>query len=218
MTRRSMWIAVWLTFAIGCGAQSPSGGSASNADPLDDVTGEELYRRGRLLAASGDFIRAEQYIAAAITRGFPEDEAMPALMQVCIEGSRLSAALSYAEPYLASHPGQWSLRMLVASIHMGLAHDERAREELERVIQDAADDAPQAHYFLGVLFRDRLADAERAAEHFGRYLALAPEGEHIEEARAGLPRSPPDPSALPRRVEMPPEPTEAPAPSAEGAP
>ena len=207
---RPTWIALGLIFTIGCGARGQSRDSSTNTDPLDDVSGQELYRRGRLLAGSGDFIRAEQYIAAAIQRGFPEDEAMPALMNVCIEGSRLAAALSYAEPYLARHPSQWSLRMLVASIYMGLEQDERARDELERVVQDAADEPPQAHYFLGVLYRDRLDDAERAAEHFGRYLALAPEGEHVEEARAGLPRPPPDPSALPRRVDMSQEQTEAP--------
>ena len=144
-------------------------------------------------------------------RGFSEDEALPTLMNACVQASRLVAALQYAEPYLARHPEHWSLRMLVASIHMGLDHDERARLELERVLESAPEEPPQAHYFLGVLYRDRLGDANQAAEHFGRYLALAPDGEHEEEARAGTTAA--EGAGLPVRVEMSaaePEPEEAP--------
>lgn len=215
---RPLFVVAALVLALGCaGARSERANRARNADPLDDVTGEELYRRGRLLGASGDLIRAEQYFAAAIQRGFSEDEAMPALMEVCLEASRLVAALGYAEPYLARHPDQWSLRMLVASIHMGLDHLERARLELERVLRDAPDEPAQAHYFLGVLFRDELSDAERAAEHFRRYLALAPEGEHREEAAAGLSLETSAGASLPLRVEMPAAPPDPPSPAAEDA-
>lgn len=203
---RALFVVAPLVLALGCGAaRSGAEDGPHNPDPLDDISGAELYRRGRLLGASGDFIRAEQYFAAAIQRGFSEDQAMPALMQVCIEASRLAAALSYAEPYLARHPDKWSLRMLVASIHMGLDHLERARDELERVLEDAPEEPPQAHYFLGVLFRDELLDAEQAAEHFERYLALAPEGEHREEAAAGISPQTSGGASLPRRVDMPAE-------------
>ena len=187
----------------GCGAaEQGTAESSPNEDPLETITAAELYRRGRLLTEGGDHIRAEQYIAAAIQRGFDEEEAMPALMQACLEASRLVAALQYAEPYLERHPEHWSLRMLIASIHMGLDNHTRARDELERVLRDTGDDPPaQAHYFLGVLYRDPLEDEERSAEHFRRYLALAPDGEHREEATAGAGQ---DPAArLPQRVPMP---------------
>ena len=138
---------------------------------------------------------------------------MPALMQVCVQGQRLVAALGYAEPYLARHPDNWTLRMLVASIHMGLENHEQARDQLTRVIETAPEEPPQAHYFLGVLYRDSLADNERAAEHFRRYLALAPDGEHREEAAAGLPRETAAAGSLPQRVEMP---AEAETPEEEG--
>lgn len=186
--------------ASACGAADRSA-EEPIVDPLESVTGEELYRRGRLLARGGDLIRAEQYFAASIGRGYPEERVLPALMHVCIEASRLVAALQYAEPYLARHPDAWSLRMLVASLHMGMEHHTEARTHLERVLRDAPDEPPQAHYFLGVLFRDRLEDPERSATHFRRYLVLDPDGDHVDEARAGV--SGDSAPSLPQRVQMP---------------
>lgn len=199
--------------AIGCGAAGEAPPAHPSNDPLDGISAEELYRRGVALGEVGDYIRAEQYINAAIERGYPEEEAMPALMQACVAASRLAAALQYAEPYLSRHPAHWSLRLLVASIHMGLAHHERARDELQQVLRDAPEEPPTAHYFLGVLFRDELADMDVAREHFRRYLALAPDGSHREEALMALPaeerggptriESGARPSNAPERVEAP---------------
>lgn len=194
--------------STGCGAGASATPERRSPDPLDSITAEELYRRGVLLVQAGDSVRAEQYIAAAIDRGFSEEQAMPALMHACVQASRLSAALNYAEPYLARHPGQWPLRLLVASIHMGLAQHERARAELDRVLRDAPEDPPEAHYFLGVLLRDELEDMEGAREHFRRYLALAPEGAHRDEALAALP---PEERGIPIRMERHVEPPDTPA-------
>lgn len=170
-----------------------------DGDPLDSVTAAQLYERGLALASASDYIRAEQYLSAAIERGFPEEHAIPALMHVCVQADRLVAALEYAEPYLEQNPDEWSLRMLVASIHLGLHHDEEAREQLERVVEDAPEE-PHAHYLLGVLHRDRLSDMDRARAHFRRYLALAPEGTHRDEARSALS---PEERGVPQRVPMP---------------
>jgi len=203
--RRRFILALALSLSACGGAQTGGDDAAEEGevdDPLLSIEAQELYRRGRLLYSAGDFIRAEQYLAAAIDRGFPEEQAMPALLQACVDASRLVAALQYAEPFLAQHPENWSLRLLVASIHMGLEHHQRARDELQRVLRDAPDEPPQAHYFLGVLYRDRLDDEDAAAEHFRRYLALAPDGDHREEAQAGLPIEEGG-SRIPRRVPMP---------------
>ncbi len=169
-----------------CGA-AQEGSPTTADDPLDSISGEELFRRGEILTQAGDFVRAEQYYAAAIRRGFPEERALPSLLRACVEGERLVAALSYAEPFLERHPTRWSLRLLVASIHMGLEHHAVAHDHLERVLRDAPEEPPEAHYFLGVLYRDRLDDRDAAARHFERYLALAPGGPHTEEARASIP-------------------------------
>jgi len=188
-------MALSLGVLAACGA-SRSGSQQVPPDPLDTVSAEQLYEGGLQYARVGDYTRAEQYLTAAMERGFPEERAMPALMRVCVEASRLAAALAYAQPYLERHPTQWSLRMLVASIHMGLDENERAREELQRVLRDAPEE-PQAHYFLAVLYRDRFSDADTAREHFRRYLALEPDGSHREEARAALE---PEERGLPVRV------------------
>lgn len=190
-----------ITVVVGCAVVGCAGANANaepTPDPLDSIEGAELYRRGRLLAGAGDYIRAEQYLAAAIERGHPEEEAIPLLLHVCVQASRLVAALDYAEPFLAHHPNEWTLRMLVASIHLALRHHDRAQAELERVIEDAAEEPAQAHYLLGVLFRDGRHNIEDARVHFRRYLALAPEGDHHEEARAALT---PEERGVPRRIE-----------------
>lgn len=192
-------LALSLLALAGCGAASSDAPRPENAspDPLDSVSAEELYRRGVMLVRAGDSVRAEQYLVAAIDRGFPEEAAMPALMHACVQSSRLSAALSYAKPFLARHPTQWPLRLLVATLHMGLEQPAKAREELVRVLRDAPEEPPEAHYFLGVLLRDELDDPEGSREHFRRYLALAPDGRHREEALAALP---PEERGLPIRM------------------
>jgi outer membrane protein assembly factor BamD (BamD/ComL family) len=156
-------------------------------DPLDTVTAAQLFEEGQRLARQQDFIRAEQYFTAAIDRGHPEDQVMPHLIAACVRSSRLSAALRYAEPYVERHPDAWPLRLLVATIQMGLGEVRRARTELERIIADHPDQ-PVPHYMLAVLARDQLADHELAEMHFRRYLALEPEGEHAAEARAAIAR------------------------------
>lgn len=194
-------LGVMLALLIGACGGAPRSQGGPPPDPLDTVSPEQLYEAGVQLGQRGDHIRAEQYIVAAIDRGFPEDRAMPALLHACVESSRMSAALSYAEPYLSRHPAQWPLRLLVASIHMGLEQNDRAQAELERVLRDAPaeQEPPEAHYFLGVLHRNRGAegDVEIARGHFRRYLALSPDGPHRDEALGALP---PEESGLPQRI------------------
>ena len=196
----------WAVLAIvlssfACGGATPRAEN-QEPDPLDTVSPEELYRRGNLLLEAGDYIRAEQYLAAAIERGYPEDRAIPLLLRACVEASRLVAALEYARPYLLRNPEQWSLRLLVASIYLGLDEHAQAQRELERILETNPDE-PQPHYLLGVLHRDALTDEDRAREHFRRYLALAPDGVHREEASAALTL---EERGLPVRVELASEP------------
>jgi tetratricopeptide (TPR) repeat protein len=177
-------IVAMLVSACG-GAQHGSGEGDGSPDPLDTVEAAELYRRGRILAEQEDYVRAEQYLVAAIERGHSEDEVMPHLIASCVRSSRLSAALRYAEPYLEHNPGAWSLRLLVASIYMGLEQSDAAESQLGRVVLDRPEDAT-AHYLLAVIARDVRRDADRTVRHFQRYLELAPGGEHADEARAGI--------------------------------
>lgn len=172
----------------GCGGAQPVTAETPVEDPLTTVDPQELFDRGVYLAEHEDYIRAEQYLVAAMQRGFDEDRVMPTLLAACVRSSRLSAALSYAEPYLERHPDAWSLRLLVATIHMGLGEPGRAHAQLVRVVEDHPDE-PTVFYMLGVLERDELEDLASARESFRRYLDLAPEGEHAAEARAALARA-----------------------------
>jgi len=201
------WVMV-LALAAAC-AEAPAKKEGTPGDPLKSVPAAELYRRGIALGEAGDLIRAEQYLAAAIDRGYPAEKALPPLMRVCLASSRLRAALSHAEPYLEQHPDAWSLRYLVASIQMGIGNVDDARSSLERVIQDAPDQ-PDAYFLLGVLLRDDVGDRAAAAERFERYIELAPRGQHASEARAAL-------FALRQPVQPMPAPQTAP-PAQEAAP
>lgn len=154
-------------------------------DPLAEIEGEQLFQDGQTLAARGDLVRAEQYLAAAIRRGYPEQRALPLLMRVCIASSRLGSALQHAVPYLRLHPEDHQLRYLVASVLIGLERQDEARLELLRVIENDPTHA-DAHYALGVLLRDHYGDAAAAAPHLARHHELAPEGLHGAEVAGWL--------------------------------
>jgi tetratricopeptide (TPR) repeat protein len=206
MAARSGLLVLALLCACAEATPKPTG---TPGDPLKTVPAAELFRRGIALGNAGDLIRAEQYLAASIERGYPAEKALPALLRVCLASSRLRAALVHAEPYLAEHPDAWSLRYLVASIHLGIGNMEEARSSLERVIADAPDQ-PDAYYLLGVVLRDGVGDRPAAARRFERYLELAPSGQHVSEARAALValRQPTSPTTGPAPAPQPPRPPE----------
>ncbi|MEM9190060.1 MAG: tetratricopeptide repeat protein [Myxococcota bacterium] len=174
--------------AFGCGhAQEPQ--ELPPADPIMEVEASELFQQGIQLAQSGDLIRAEQYIAASVVRGFPEEQALPVLLRVCISASRLRVALGYAQPYLEEHPDDWSLRYLVASIYLGMGQIDRAQEELQQVLEDAPEEA-DPYFLMAVVLRDERGEIEAADDHFRRYLELAPDGARAPAAQNALRRVP----------------------------
>ncbi|MCS6799506.1 MAG: tetratricopeptide repeat protein [Myxococcota bacterium] len=170
---------------LGCGPAATREPTPPPADPVMHLDGRELLRRGVALASRGDLVRAEQYLVAAMQRGEPPERVLPVLLRVCIAASRLRAALDYATPHLERNPHDWALRLVVASIHLGLDRPQRARVELERVVAQVPD-RPEGHYLLAVVLRDHAADLERARHHFERYLELAPQGPHAAEAVAAI--------------------------------
>lgn len=195
MTRAVIVIAVAIA---GCGARSSPAAQEALPDPLDTVSGEELFTRATALAEAEDYIRAEQYFLAAQDRGVSEDRVIRPLVATCVRSSRLSAALRYAEPYLERHPTVWPLRLLVATILVGLSEPQAARVHLVRIVEDEPSQAVPV-YMLAVLHRDSLGDAAGATAWFSRYLELAPDGEHADEARAAIAhpyaRTQPEPDA-----------------------
>jgi len=192
---------------VACGPPAPAERQPL-PDPLIGVEAQELYDRGIAAARNGDHVRAEQYLVAAVDRGYDEDEVMPLLLRSCVASNRLSAALRYAHPYLRDHPEDWSLRYLVATIHLGLGESDTAHRELLQVIEDAPEE-PAAYYALGMLLREENGDSGEARPYLERYLALAPEGRHAAEVRSLLRRD--DHVPIQRVIQ-------APAPEAETPP
>lgn len=169
----------------GCGAASAPVPQQAMPDPLDQVEGEELLARANELSEQEDYVRAEQYYVAAMERGVSEDQVMGPLVAACVRSSRFSSALRYAEPYLERHPDAWSLRLLVATMLMGLGEITEARNHLVRIAEDQPTQSVPI-YMLAVLHRDALHDPANASQYFQRYLEIAPDGEHAPEARAAI--------------------------------
>lgn len=156
-------------------------------DPLAETPAATLFQRGVELRRSGDYVRAEQYLAAARDRGHDASAVVYELVGVCIDAARYRAALRYAVPHLERNPDDWALRYLVASLYLAVGETPRARDELERVVADRPDE-PEPRFLLAIVWADYLQQPGAAAAHLEAYLALAPDGRHAAEARARLHR------------------------------
>lgn len=173
--------AVLVAFLLtGCGAEGRHAVAPASA-PQERA--EDLFQAGRNAAMSGDTVRAEQYLSAAIDRGYDHGKALPLLLRVCLSSSRLRAALTHAEPYLRDHPEDDPLRYIVAIVHMGLGKMDEARLDLTELLHHDGSNA-DAHLLLGIL--DSRTDTASARDHFRSYLDLAPHGKHAGEARSRL--------------------------------
>ena len=166
----------------GCGAAGEPKVAAPSAS-ADTRDAAAFFADGREAADRGDAIRAEQYLSLALAQGYEPSAVVPLLLQVCIAGSHLRAALNHAEPYLRQNPDDQKLRYLVATIHLGLGQQEEARTDLEQLLRTNPDYA-DAHFLLGILESD--SDENEARSHFLRCLELASKGEHAPEVRSRL--------------------------------
>lgn len=169
---------------VGCVSSRESATHARSARDEQRTPGA-LYARGLDWARRGDMVRAEQYMALAVRGGYPERQALVAIVEACLAASRLRAALNYAEPYVRRHPDAWRVRLLVASIHAALGHDLVARDEMRRTLRHPEAGA-ETHYLLAWLLDERFGDEAGAREAYTAYLAGAPHGEHVAEATAWL--------------------------------
>lgn len=183
MSGRVICIALVTAALVSCGGAPPPGPAPS--DPLTGVSAAELFARGTELRQAGDYVRAEQYFAAAGDKGHDETEVVNSLIGVSIDAARYQAALRYALPYLERHPEDWALRYLVGSLHLATGEAARARTELQRTIASRPAE-PGPHYLLAITFAEQFAQPEAAEAEFRAYLELAPQGPHAAEARAWL--------------------------------
>jgi tetratricopeptide (TPR) repeat protein len=182
---RTSWQGVLLLSAAAVCGTGCTRGHVPQVKSLRDVPAEQLYARGLALADQGEYVPAEHFLQAARARGYAEGSVVKQLVKVCLASSRFDSALGYAEPYVESHPEDWRLRQVVATIHFAKGDGPAARRELEEVL--AREPAhPDGHYLLALVLRDDYGDPGTAKLSFERYLALAPRGSHAAEARAWL--------------------------------
>lgn len=172
-----------LSVQVGCGSRMSADEPPAHSDPIAQVPANELYEQGVARAQRGDLGRAEQYIAAALSKGYPHGEALPMLLRLCVSANRYQHALRYARPYLQRYPGDWALRYLVASILVAMGHKDHAQEELREVLR-AVPEEPGPHFLMAELMR--ATSESQAREHYERYLELAPNGRNSAAARAAL--------------------------------
>ena len=93
---------------------------APPADPVTEVPAAELYQRGVQLGQSGDFVRAEQYLLAALARGGSDAQITPELIEICVADSRIRAALRHARAFVARHPDAARMRDVAAALQVAL--------------------------------------------------------------------------------------------------
>jgi tetratricopeptide (TPR) repeat protein len=170
------------------------------AAPVSAPSAQALFERGRAMAAQGDGNRAEQYLTLALRAGYPEEQVVLPLVELCIAACRLRAALDHLDPFLRRHPEHWQLRYLGASIRLALGHQSEAAAELQRVVRQHPD-AARAHYLLGVIERDAFRDEQAARISFERYVARDPRGVFAPEAQAWLAEHPRSGADEPRPLE-----------------
>ncbi len=86
---------------------------------------------------------------------------------------------------LSHDPGAAAIRNNLAEAYRAAGDREKARREFEALLGKDPDYAP-AHYGLAVLLDDERGDRRLAAEHYRRYLALAPQAPDADQVRQWL--------------------------------
>jgi len=173
---------------------------------------DKLFARGQGFAAIGDWTRAEEYFAAALDAGGDSHKIVPQLLVACIRGQKYRVAIQYGSNYMRVHPEDTSTRFILATLYLAVEQYGEAKENLDVVMQKEPQNA-DAHFALGVAFRDGDNDPVRADKEFREYLRLSPKGKHAREATGGLLHELPQPTSAPPPAMAPPTPASSAAPS-----
>jgi tetratricopeptide (TPR) repeat protein len=172
----------------GCSQATPPPGAKN---PVAEKAAEKartaatLLEQGRAYADVGDSLRAQQYFSAAIKEGADRNVVLPLLLRACVAQKNYRLAVDYAETALARQPRNARLRLLTGTLYATIGDQPRSREQLERAA-DELSSQPDVQFTVAVTFRDHSGDVVSADKYFRRYLELAPQGEHAEEAKSSL--------------------------------
>ena len=170
-------------FAVGCGATVNKQTNNAGTSPLKNVT--LLVEQGEAFAANGDFTRAQQYFAAAITAGGKSSVILPQPLKACIAAGDLRLASEYAENELARNPDDAHLRFVTGALAAQIGNRPNARKHLVQAAKELEKDA-NVQFSVATFLRDDMQDRVEADPYFRGYLKLAPKGEHAAEARGSL--------------------------------
>lgn len=184
--------------SLGCGhaREGEPPATAASSEVEASAARRELLELGLAFARSGDSVRGEQYLSAALDEGAEPNVALLPLMQLCIKAGRFEAAAQYGEAYQRDVAAKRELSMLLSGLYISLDQDEKAIDQLERVAREYPELA-LAHLLLARLLRQKQRDWEQADAHFRGYLRLEPNGTYASEARAALLKRVNDIEALP---------------------
>ncbi len=197
----AFWVLCGVVASSGC-AHAPQAYASDLRAELASITADELFAIAISYATSGDLLRAEQYLVASLDRGYDSSSVVTWLVRVCVASSRYQSALRHSGDYLREHPDDWSLRLVIASIHEALGDPMAAQLELERIVEARPNEA-LPHFRLAMLYHGRDSTRARATEHLREYLRLEPNGSHAAAARATLIKAgnASDPLPGPQRIE-----------------
>jgi tetratricopeptide (TPR) repeat protein len=170
-------------FAVGCGAAVTTPSKNAALSPLKDAN--VLVQQGEAFAANGDFTRAQQYYAAAISAGGKSKAILPQLLKACIAAGDLRLASEYAEAELSRNPDDAHLRFLAGALAAQIGNRPTARQHLVQAAKELEKDA-NVQFSVATFLRDDMQDRIEADPYFRDYLRLAPKGEHAAEARGSL--------------------------------
>jgi len=176
-----------LLLGSGCGsaAREPATAAIESSDGDKTAARHELLELGLAFAGSGDSVRGEQYLSAALEEGADPNQALLPLMRLCIKAGRFEVAAQYGEAYQRDVAAKRELSMLLSGLYLSLDQDDKAIHELEQVARDYPELA-LAHLLLARLLRQQQRDLEQADAHYRGYLRLEPDGAYAAEARASL--------------------------------
>lgn len=183
---RTLTLGTVLFFSSACMGQQQGPKGPPPSDPISRVQASELRAQGLSFARRGDLVRAQQYLSAAMAKGFDERIVVPEIVKVCIAASRLRAALAFAEPYVLNHPEDAGMQYVVGTIHMVLGNLQAASDHLGGALQ--ANRLMKDALFSIALIASERGNTRAARKNLEEYLLARPRGRHAIRAKRMLAR------------------------------
>jgi S1-C subfamily serine protease len=152
---------------------------------IDPRRYEAEYNLALVLENTGHVEEAERRYRATLDLRPDYTPASLNLGALLYAQKRYDEAIAVAREALARDAGSVAVRNNLAEAYRAAGDRASARREFETALKEDPDYAP-AHYGLALVYDDEHGDRRRAAEHYRRYLALAPKASDADEVRQWL--------------------------------